>query len=164
MPKWGNRAASRLVIQFVITRLKAATQRLRNRMRRIGASKSATSEITNTTIFMALLPSSQSLVHSSLPVDNSTALLKGAGYLNPARTLNHCRFGALGKSVLNQPRRWISQSGEHLVGTRESKNVVPDLIFVSIPFDRESRFSALLHVPPMWPRQSQNRFSASSTT
>jgi len=46
MPKPGNRAANRLVIRLVTAKLKAATQRLRNRIRRIGASRIARSEMT----------------------------------------------------------------------------------------------------------------------
>ena len=60
-----------------------------------------------------------------------------------AHGFNHCRLRTLDKSLLKQPRQWIPQSGEHLRGTGESKNVVPDLIAVPIPFDRESLFSAL---------------------
>src|SRR4029077_5056296 len=39
MPKPGNRAANRLVMRFVTAKLKAATQRLRSRIRRMGASR-----------------------------------------------------------------------------------------------------------------------------
>jgi hypothetical protein len=39
MPKPGNRAANRLVIQFVMAKLKAATHLLRKRIRRIGTSR-----------------------------------------------------------------------------------------------------------------------------
>src|SRR5580704_1198220 len=37
----------------------------------------------------------------------------------------------------------MPQSGQHLIGTREGKDVVPDRIIVSIPFNRESLFSGL---------------------
>jgi hypothetical protein len=46
MPKPGNLAANWLVIRFVTAKLKAATQRLRNRIRRMGASRIARSEMT----------------------------------------------------------------------------------------------------------------------
>src|SRR5260370_30317609 len=52
IPKPGSRAANRLVIRFVTARLKAATQRLRNRIRRIGASKIARSKMTAVMIGM----------------------------------------------------------------------------------------------------------------
>jgi hypothetical protein len=45
MPKPGNRSANRLVIRFVTAKLKAATQRLRNLIRRKGASRIARSEM-----------------------------------------------------------------------------------------------------------------------
>jgi hypothetical protein len=50
MPKPGNRAANRLVIRFVTARLKAAIQRLRNRIRRIGASRIIRSKMTDAAI------------------------------------------------------------------------------------------------------------------
>src|ERR1700757_5331227 len=53
----------------------------------------------------------------------------------------------LGESLLKQPRQRIPQSGEHLPGTRKGEDVVPDLIIVSIPFNRESLFSALCVFP-----------------
>lgn len=60
-----------------------------------------------------------------------------------AHGFNHCRLRTLDKSLLKQPRQWISQSGDHLPGAGKRENVVPDLIFVSIPFNSESLFSAL---------------------
>ena len=50
MPKLGNRAANRLVIRFVTAKLKAATQRLQNRIKKTGASRSASRETTDAAI------------------------------------------------------------------------------------------------------------------
>jgi hypothetical protein len=47
MPKPGSRLANRPVIRFRIVRLKAATHLLRNRIRRIGASRISRSAMTN---------------------------------------------------------------------------------------------------------------------
>src|SRR5580658_2002493 len=55
MPKPGNRAANRLVIRFVTARLKAATQRLRNRIRRTGATRIARSKMNAMAIVVLLL-------------------------------------------------------------------------------------------------------------
>jgi hypothetical protein len=46
MPKPGKRSAKGLVIRFVTAKLKAATQRLWNLIRRMGASKIARSKMT----------------------------------------------------------------------------------------------------------------------
>src|SRR5712692_10317398 len=53
IPKPGSRAANRLVIRFVTARLKAATQRLRNRIRRIRATRIAKSKMTAVVIGMS---------------------------------------------------------------------------------------------------------------
>src|ERR1700686_3047319 len=50
MPKPGNLLANRLVIRFVMARLNAATHLLRNRIRRIGASRIARSDMTHVAI------------------------------------------------------------------------------------------------------------------
>ena len=50
MAKLGNRAANRLVIRFVTAKLKAGTHRLRNRIRGMGASRVAISDITHVVI------------------------------------------------------------------------------------------------------------------
>src|SRR5437588_11592133 len=55
MPKPGNRSANRLVIRFVTAKLKAATQRLRNRIRRMGASRIARSEMMAVISIVALI-------------------------------------------------------------------------------------------------------------
>src|ERR1700682_4741884 len=52
IPKPGNRAANWLVIRFVMARLNAATHLLRNRIRRIGASRNTRNEMTNAAISM----------------------------------------------------------------------------------------------------------------
>jgi hypothetical protein len=57
--------------------------------------------------------------------------------------LKHRQLRTLGKPFLKRARYWIAQSGEHLLGTRESKDVVPNAIIISIPFNGESFFSAL---------------------
>jgi hypothetical protein len=56
MPKPGNRAANRPVIRFVTTELKAATHRLRYRIKRMGASKSARSERADAAMTMVSVP------------------------------------------------------------------------------------------------------------
>jgi hypothetical protein len=48
----GSQPAKRLVIRFVTAKLKAATHRLRNRIRRMGASRIAISEMTAVVISM----------------------------------------------------------------------------------------------------------------
>jgi hypothetical protein len=53
MPNPGIRAANRLVIRLVTAKLKAATHSLRNRIRRMGASKSTRSDMTNAAMTMA---------------------------------------------------------------------------------------------------------------
>jgi hypothetical protein len=52
MPKPGSREANRLVIRFVMAKLKAATHLLRNRIRRIGTSRIARSELINAAMTM----------------------------------------------------------------------------------------------------------------
>src|SRR5438876_12444891 len=59
MPKPGNRSANRLVIRFVTARLKAASQRLRKRIRRMGVSRIARSRLTAAVIGMSNLPNLQ---------------------------------------------------------------------------------------------------------
>jgi len=53
IPNPDNRAANRLVIRFVMAKLKAATHRLRKRIRRMGASRLARSEMIHAVITMA---------------------------------------------------------------------------------------------------------------
>jgi hypothetical protein len=50
MPKPGRRSVKRLVIRFVTAKLKAATHLLRNRIRRMGASRTARSDMTHVAI------------------------------------------------------------------------------------------------------------------
>jgi hypothetical protein len=69
MPKPGNRAANRVVIRFVIAKLKAATQRLRNRIRRMGPARIARSKMTAVVLGMSnylLLATVQSFVRQQL--------------------------------------------------------------------------------------------------
>jgi hypothetical protein len=54
MPKPGNLPANRLVIRLVTAKLKAAAQRLRNRIRTMGASTSNRSEMTHAVIDIPL--------------------------------------------------------------------------------------------------------------
>jgi quinol monooxygenase YgiN len=58
MPKPGKRSAKRLVIRFVTAKLKAATHRLRNRIRRMGASSIARIEMT--VVVIGMTPASKS--------------------------------------------------------------------------------------------------------
>jgi hypothetical protein len=52
MPKPGKRSTKRLVIRFVTAKLKAAAQRLRNLIRRMGASRIARSKMIDAAVTM----------------------------------------------------------------------------------------------------------------
>jgi aminoglycoside 6'-N-acetyltransferase I len=76
MPKPGNRAANRLVIRFVTAKLNAATQRLRNRIKRMGASSIARIETTAVVIGMAVY------LHSSYSFESLARERKTTGCVN----------------------------------------------------------------------------------
>jgi hypothetical protein len=89
MPKTGNRAANRLVIRFVMAKLKAATDRLRNRIRRMGASKSTRSERTHAVITMVAV---------DLIATSRTRLLLASGWGCRGRTCRS-RYNLINESV-----------------------------------------------------------------